>query len=270
MFITRCLLTTVSLLIVAHDLTAATPTPTLTPTPTVTVTPTVTPTISPTPTVSPTASATPTPSIPPTPSATPTPSVVPTPSVTPQPSLTPTPNPSVSPNPSATPAVTGDALLNISTRARAETGDNVLIGGFILGGGTASKTVVVRALGPSLGANGVAAPLLNPSLQLFDSSGRLLASNDDWMTNDNAQEISDVGLAPPDPRESAILTTLSTGNYTAVVTGIDGAANNIALVEVYALDSTNPPDLLNISTRALVAPGESRMIAGLIVGGTTT
>ncbi|MBA3962069.1 MAG: DVUA0089 family protein [Chthoniobacterales bacterium] len=244
-----------------------TPTPTATPTPTVTVTPTVTPT----PTVSPSGSPTPTPSIPPTPSpiptpsATPTASVVPTPSATPNPSITPTPNPSASP----TPTVTGDALLNISTRARAQTGDNVLIGGFILGGDSATKQVVVRALGPSLGNQGVASPLLDPSLQLFDSSGHLLASNNDWMSNTNAQEISDVGLAPTDPRESAILTTLSPGNFTAVVTGSDSTTNNVALVEVYALDSTNPPELLNISTRASVGTDQDQMIAGLIVGGTT-
>ncbi len=248
-----------------------TPTPTATPTPTVTVTPTVTPTITPTPTVSPSGSPIPTPSIPPTPSpiptpsATPTASVVPTPSATPNPSITPTPNPSASP----TPPVTGDALLNISTRARAQTGDNVLIGGFILGGDSATKQVVVRALGPSLGNQGVASPLLDPSLQLFDSSGNLLASNNDWMSNTNAQEISDVGLAPTDPRESAILTTLSPGNFTAVVTGSDSTTNNIALVEVYALDSTNPPELLNISTRTSVGTDQDQMIAGLIVGGTT-
>lgn len=231
---------------------------TVTPTPTPTATPSATATISPSP------SATPTPSVPPTPSATPTPSVIPTPSVTPGPSITPTPNPS------ATPGVTGEALLNISTRARAETGDNVLIGGFILGNGGGTKNVVVRALGPSLGDRGVASPLLDPSLQLFDAFGRLIASNDDWMTNDNAQAISDSGLAPTDPRESAILTALSPGNFTAVVTGIDGTTNNIALVEVYDLDSVNPPQLLNISTRASVDTGDGQMIAGLIVGGTTT
>ena len=230
-------------------------------TPTPTISPTVTP--SPTATISPTPSATPTPSVIPTPSATPTPSVIPTPSATPGPSITPTPNPS------ATPGVTGEALLNISTRARAETGENVLIGGFILGNGGGSKNIVVRALGPSLVARAVSFPLLDPSLQLFDATGQLIASNNDWMSNANEQAISDSGLAPSDPRESAILTALGPGNFTAVVTGIDGTTNNIALVEVFDLDSVNPPQLLNISTRASVDTADGQMIAGLIVGGTT-
>lgn len=235
---------------------------------TVTPTPTPSATVSPSPsaTISPTPSITPTPSVTPSPSVTPTPSITPTPSVTPTPSITPTPNPSASPSPT----VSGEALLNISTRARAETGNNVLIGGFILGGGTSAKTVIVRALGPSLGAQGVLSPLLDPSLQLFSSSGQLLASNNDWMTNSNAQEIIDSGLAPLDPRESAILTALNPGAYTAVVTGIDGTSNNIALVEVFDLDSANPPQLLNISTRGFVDIGDAGMIAGIIVGGTTT
>jgi len=183
--------------------------------------------------------------------------------VTPTPSATPTPGPSVSP----TPSVSGDALLNISTRARAETGDHVLIGGFILGDG-ATKNIVVRALGPSLGARGVGSPLLDPSLQLFNSSGQLMASNNDWMTNDNQQAIADSGLAPSDTRESALLVELAPGAYTAIVTGVDGATNNIALVEVYDLDSLSTPQLQNISTRGTVSISESVMIAGVIVGGT--
>ncbi len=143
----------------------------------------------------------------------------------------------------------------------------MLIGGFILGNGGSAKTVVGRALGPSLGGLGVLTPLLDPSLQLFDSSGQVIASNSDWMTNDNFQEIIDSGLAPIDPRESAILTSLAAGAYTAVVTGVDGT-ENIALVEAYDLDSVNPPELLNISTRGFVDTGEGMMIAGVIVGGT--
>jgi hypothetical protein len=247
---------------------AQTPTPTISPTitPSPTVTPSPTATISPTPSVTPTPSITPTPSVVPTPSITPTPSVTPTPSLTPAPSITPTPNPSATPTPTAS----GEALLNISTRARAETGDNVLIGGFILGSGT-SKSILVRALGPSLGVQGVTSPLLNPSLQLFDSFGHLIASNDDWMTNENAQAIIDSGLAPPDSRESAILTNppLAPGAYTAIVTGIDGTASNIALVDVFDLDSLNPPHLLNISTRGTISTADGVMIAGMIVGGTT-
>ena len=203
----------------------------------------------------------------PSPSITPSPSTTPTPSATPKPSITPTPNPSATPSP--TPS--GEALLNISTRARDQTGENVLIGGFILGGGTDSKSILLRALGPSLAARGVASPLTDPSLQLFDSSGRMVASNDDWMTNSNQQDIIDTGLAPTDSRESAILTTLGPGSYTAVVFGgVDGTINNIALVEVYDLASDALPQLLNISTRGSVGTNDGVMIAGTIVGGLTT
>jgi cell division septation protein DedD len=214
---------------------------------------TPTPTPTPTPTVTPT----------PTPTVTPTPS--PTPSVTPTPSATPTPTPSPTPSPT----VSGEALLNISTRGRARTSDNVLIGGFILGNNGATKTVVVRAIGPSLAERGVATALLDPSLQLFDSSGQMIASNNDWMTNANQQDIANSGLAPTDPRESALLIALSPGAYTAIVTGVEGT-QNIALVEIYDLDSHNPPPLLNISTRGFVDTGDGVMIAGVIVGGTTT
>jgi hypothetical protein len=146
----------------------------------------------------------------------------------------------------------------------------VLIGGFILGNGTASKNVVVRALGPSLGARGVLGPLLDPSLQLFSSSGQLLASNDNWMDDPNMQEVIDAGLAPSDPRESAVFISLTPGSYTVVLPGIDGT-QNVALVEVYDVDSINTPQLLNISTRGFVdvPNSEGMMIAGVIVGGTT-
>jgi len=160
-------------------------------------------------------------------------------------------------------------LLNISTRARAETGQNVLIGGFILGNGTASKSVVVRALGPSLVTRAVLNPLLDPSLQLYSSSGQLIASNDNWMDDQNFQQVIDAGLAPTDFREAAIFTTLSPGAYTIVVPGVDGT-QNIALVEVYDVDSGVTPNLLNISTRGFVdvSGTEGMMIAGVIVGGT--
>ena len=87
------------------------------------------------------------------------------------------------------------------------------------------------------------------------------------MTNSNQQEIIDVGLAPADPRESVILTDLTAGAYTAIVTGIDGTTNNIALVEVFDLNSLNTPQLLNISTRGFVETGDAVMIAGTIIGG---
>lgn len=177
------------------------------------------------------------------------------------------PPPTPTPTPSPTPGVTGNTLLNISTRASAGTGENVLIGGFILGEGEGPKRVIVRAIGPSLAAAGVTAALADPSLQLVDSTGQVLATNDDWMAGTQAQEIIETTLAPSDPKESAIIASLGPGAYTATVNGAKGT-QNIALVEVFDLDSVTPSQLLNISTRGYVATGEGVMIAGLIIGGT--
>ena len=185
----------------------------------------------------------------------------PTPTATPTPTVTPTP-PRRLPDAGRTP----NSLLNLSTRGRAATGDDVLIGGFILGPGAGLKQVVVRAIGPSLAAAGVSSALLNPSLQLLNSTGQILATNDDWMDERQAEEIIATNLAPNDSRESAIVASLAPGAYTAIVTGTEGM-QNIALVEVYDLDSANTPQLLNISTRGPVDSGDGVMIAGTIIGG---
>jgi acetyl esterase/lipase len=214
-----------------------------TPTPTPTVTPTPTPTVTPTPPV------TPTPTV--------TPSVTPTPTVTPDPSATPTPTPNGTPN----------SLLNLSTRGRAATGDNVLIGGLILGEGDGLKRLLVRAIGPSLAAAGVTSALADPSLRLVSSTGEVLAANDDWGAGGQADEIIATNLAPNDSKESAIIASLAPGAYTAILTGAEGS-QNIALVEVFDLDATHSPQLLNISTRGFVDSGEGVMIAGTILGGT--
>jgi hypothetical protein len=127
--------------------------------------------------------------------------------------------------------------------------------------------VIVRAIGPSLAAAGIGFALADPSLQLVDASGEIIAANDDWMNGGQAQDIIETTLAPNDPKESAIVAALAPGAYTAIVTGVDGP-QAIALVEVYDLDSANPPQLLNISTRGQVDTGQGVMIAGTIVGGT--
>ena len=123
-------------------------------------------------------------------------------------------------------------LANISTRGTVASGTDVLIGGFIILGNTPSN-VLVRALGPELSSRGIAQPLPDPVLEVRDSEGNLLSSNDDWETNQEAQ-ILFTNVAPSDPRESAIYATLTAGNYTAVVGSKDGVAG-IALVEVYVL-----------------------------------
>jgi len=98
---------------------------------------------------------------------------------------------------------------------------------------SANNAVVARAIGPSLSQAGVTNPLTNPTLELYDSSGALIASNDDWQDTQEA-EIMASGLAPSDPNESAIFATLPAGNFTAVVRGADDTTG-VALVEVYSV-----------------------------------
>ncbi len=120
-------------------------------------------------------------------------------------------------------------LANISTRGFVGTGEQVLIGGFITKNG--GERVVVRAIGPSLAPLGVANPLPNPRLQLLKSN-QIIASNDDWNTGANATDIIQLGLAPGDSREAAILVTLEPGAYTVIVSSEDGS-QGIGLVEIY-------------------------------------
>ena len=124
-------------------------------------------------------------------------------------------------------------LANISTRGLVQTGDNVMIGGFIVVGNT-PKRVIVRAVGPSLTL--IPNRLANPNLELRDGNAALLQANDDWMGALNSQEIIDSGLAPTNDLESAILITLPANNsgYTAIVRGAN-SGTGVALVEVYSL-----------------------------------
>ena len=123
-------------------------------------------------------------------------------------------------------------LANISTRGFVQTADNAMIGGFIVGTPDSPK-VIVRALGPSLAASGVTNVLADPTLELHDGNGALIASNDNWADTQQT-EIEATGLAPPDPREAAIVWTVTPGNYTAIVTGKAGTIG-VGLVEVYKI-----------------------------------
>ena len=110
------------------------------------------------------------------------------------------------------------SLRNISSRGFVGTGNNVLIGGFIIGPNGTSANVVLRALGPSLIASSVSGALQDPTLELHDANGALTAANDNWRDSQET-EIQSAGLAPTDNRESAIFATLIAGNYTAIVRG---------------------------------------------------
>jgi len=181
-------------------------------------------------------------------------------------------------------------LVNLSTRARVQTGDNVMIGGFFIGG-SSPMAVLIRARGPSLGGapfnhSGV---LANPTMQLY-SAATVIAQNDNWGSTDplcgspatacgNATQIASTGLDPcqPNPgqsaappgcnQESAILVTLPPGGYTAIVSGV-GGTSGLGLVEVFEV-STSTATLVNMSTRARVETGNNMMVGGFWIGGGT-
>ena len=128
----------------------------------------------------------------------------------------------------------GATLANISTRGFVNTGENVMIGGFIIGpSDTGSANVLVRAIGPSLSDSGVANPLQDPFLELHDANGATLTTNDNWKDTQQT-EIEATGVPPTDDRESAIVSTLAPGAYTAIVRGTNNATG-VGLVEVYHL-----------------------------------
>lgn len=127
----------------------------------------------------------------------------------------------------------GSQLANISTRGFVQTGDNVMIGGFILGGSNQSTGIIVRGIGPSLGQFGLSPVLANPALELRDSNGALLIANDNWQDDPfPASQLTAHGLAPQDPNESGIFASLPPGAFTAILTGKNGGAG-IGLVEIY-------------------------------------
>ena len=168
-------------------------------------------------------------------------------------------------SPSPTPAASPQ-LLNISTRLRVETGDNALIGGFIVSG-EQPKRVILRAIGPSLAQRDVADALADPVLELRAPDGSIMMTNDNWRENQQA-EIQNSGVAPENDLESAIIATLAAGNtgYTAVVRGKNNTSG-VGLIEAYDLDRAANSRLANISTRGLVGTGTNVMIGGFIVGG---
>ncbi|MEY2506567.1 MAG: hypothetical protein QOH01_896 [Verrucomicrobiota bacterium] len=127
----------------------------------------------------------------------------------------------------------GSTLLNISTRGQVGADPNALIGGFILGG-TDSKQILVRAIGPSLTGFGVPNALSDPTLDFVNAQGTVLGSNNDWMSSPQKTQIQNSGLAPTNLKESALIQTVSAGNYTAVVHGVDGGTG-VGSVEFYQL-----------------------------------
>ena len=165
-------------------------------------------------------------------------------------------------------------VVNISTRLAVQSGENVLIGGFIVTG-NAPKKLIICGIGPSLRASGAPLPgtLQDPTLELRDSAGVLLGSNDDWRSAQE-QEIIDTTIQPSSDREAAIVALLNPGAYTAVLSGKNGGTG-IGLVELYdlgtaSLDIASSANLANISTRGFVQTGDDVMIGGFIVTAKTS
>ncbi len=160
-------------------------------------------------------------------------------------------------------------LLNISTRARVLTGDQVLIAGFIITG-TDPKKVIIRGMGPSL--NGVNGTLADPTLELHQGN-TTIAVNDNWkMKSDGTSqqaEVESTTIPPPNDLESALVMTLNPGSYTAVLSGKAGGTG-IGVVEVYDLAQGANSQLGNISTRGFVDANDNVMIGGFIAGGSGT
>jgi hypothetical protein len=132
--------------------------------------------------------------------------------------------------------ITDAQLANISTRGFVMTQDDVMIGGFILGGNNNSTRVAIRGVGPSLVNSGLSNVLADPLLELHDANGVLMISNDDWQDDPaSAGQLTAMGLAPEDPKESAIFTTLPAGAFTAILAGKD-PGTGIGLIEIYNLN----------------------------------
>jgi glucose/arabinose dehydrogenase len=163
-------------------------------------------------------------------------------------------------------SATAGQPLNISVRSRVGTGADVLISGFI-NSGTAAKKVILRALGPSLQQSGITDALADPVLELHGGDGSLITTNNNWKDNTalEQQDITSNQLAPVNDLESAIVSTLQPGNYTAIVKG-QGNGTGVGLVEVYDVERTSSSRLANISGRASVQTGTNVLIAGFIVG----
>ncbi len=165
------------------------------------------------------------------------------------------------------------SLGNISTRSFVQTGEHVMIGGFIIQG-SGPKRVIIRAIGPELTQFGIPDALSNPRLELHNVNGALFGTNDDWqntiiggvITGNQVSDIQNSGHAPTAASESAIIADLQPGNYTAIVRGVNNPSG-VALVEVYDLNPGASSKLSNISTRSFVQTGEHVMIGGFIVQG---
>jgi hypothetical protein len=163
-------------------------------------------------------------------------------------------------------------MSNISTRMRVQTGDDVMIGGFVIAG-AASKTVAIVATGPSLSQYGIANPLADPKITLVRSSDQaVIATNDNWEGGcpqgsvcASSSQLTAAGFAPSHPLEAAMYVSLAPGAYTVIVEGM-GGGTGVSVIGVYEVDHPETP-LINISTRGKVLTGDDVMIGGFVITG---
>jgi sugar lactone lactonase YvrE len=161
-------------------------------------------------------------------------------------------------------AIEPPGTTNLSTRVSVQSGNGVAIAGFIISG-SSPKQVLIKGLGASLSNFGIANPLQDPTLELHDSTGKAIATNDDWQTATNATQIP-VNFQPADSREPAILATLPPGSFTAILRGKNGGSG-VGLIEMDDLSNAVGSKLTNVSTRSFVGTGENVMIGGFILSG---
>jgi cyclophilin family peptidyl-prolyl cis-trans isomerase len=162
-------------------------------------------------------------------------------------------------------------LRNISARVNFNAGDDVLIGGFIVRGGS-EKSLIVRAIGPSLTNFGITNPIANPTVSLRGATDEV-ASNDDWRNWPKSQLIADLELAPSNNVEAALITSVTSGsagtNYTAVMRNLP-QQSGIGIVEIFDQDSGGEANIKNLSARGTVGTGDNIMIGGFILQGDGT
>lgn len=166
----------------------------------------------------------------------------------------------------------GAVLMNLSTRGITNTGDNVLIGGFVVQGSQPAQ-FIIRSIAFSLATFGVADPLTDSVIEVYDASHNLVATNDDWFISNDAPTIASYHLDPPNSIESAVIVTLNPGSYTTIVKSFSSnsqpATTGVALFELYDL-RTSSSRASNVSTRGQVGTGDDIMIGGFIIGGSTS
>lgn len=155
-------------------------------------------------------------------------------------------------------------LASMSSRALCQTGQAVVVTEFIVQG-TGSETFVLRGIGPSLGGLGIPDPLQDPTLRFLNPRGKQLDFNNDWMENPDKDEIINVGLAPSNNLESAIIDAVTVGSYTSVLQGLHHG-EGVALSEIFDL-LDGGLKISAVGTRAFVGTGDDVLISGIVITG---